>query len=162
MAPILVSGVFYLAFALLCMARPAVGRVVVGVFFWIMALGVHGYFIVANPQSYVDFAHSAYFPLYRDLAAPVVEFSPRGFGLLLLAFEVAVGTLILSRGRGVRLGLLAGIAFLLAITPLGSEELPNPILALAMASLLTRPFDQSLPDMLRQRLARPRQPRLPA
>ena len=152
MTPVIVAGVFYLAVVALCLARPHAGRLFVGVFFWVMALGVHGYFIIANPQSYVDFAHSAYLALYRDLAGPLVELSPRGFGLLCLVFELAVGTLILGKGRAVRFGLLAGIAFLLAITPLGKEELINPLLAAGLASLLSQRYPRSLPELLRARL----------
>lgn len=162
MTPIVLSALFYLALALLCLLRPNTGRLFVGIFFWIMALGVHGYFIVANPQSYVDFVHSAYFGIYRDLGNPIIEFSPRGFGLFMLVFEIAVGTLILSKERAVKLGLVAGITFLLAITPLGKEELINPILAAALAFLLTKNFAQSLPELLRDRLAHRHRPRVPA
>lgn len=162
MAPVIIAGVFYIAVAFYCLARPVDGRIFVGLFFWVMALGIHGYIILFNPQSYVDFAHSAHFGFYRDLASPVVEFSPRGFGLLCLIFEATVGALILSKGRPVKLGLLAGIVFLLAITPLGKEELVNPILALALATLLVRDFDESLADLLRQRTEHPRHPHAPA
>jgi chromate transport protein ChrA len=87
-----------------------------------------------------------------------VEFSPRGFGLLCLVFELVVGTLILSKGRAVKLGLLAGIVFLLGITPLKYTQ-ANPIMAAGLAYLLTRDFTQSLPDLLRDRLEQRQPPR---
>lgn len=161
MTPLVVTGSLYLAVALLCVLRPSAGRIFAGLFFWVMAVGVHGYFILANPQSYVDFAHDAYLGFYRDLASPVVEFSPRGFGLLCLVFELAVGTLILSKGRAVNLGLLAGIVFVLGITPLQYTQ-ANPIMAAGLAYLLTRDFTQSLPDLLRDRLEHRRSPRVSA
>lgn len=160
MAPF-ITGAFYLAVALLCLARPQTGRIVVGYFFWIMALGVHGYFILANPQSYVDFAHDAYVGFYRDLVSSVVEFSPRGFGLLCLVFELAVGTLILSKGQAVKVGLQAGIISLLGITPLKYTEV-NPILAAGLVYLLTKDFTQSLPARRRNSRDHRQPPRVPA
>ena len=159
MAPLVMTGIFYLALTALCLIRPNAGRVFVGAFFWVMALGVHGYFIIANPQSYVDFAHNAYLGFYRDLASPVVELSPRGFGVLMLGFEVAVGALILNKRRAVKLGLLAGIVFLLGITPLKYTQV-NPILAVGLAYLLTKDFRQSLPELLRDRLVHREPPRM--
>ncbi len=148
MGPLVVTGIFYLAVAILCIATPQAGRIFTAIFFWIMALGVHGYFILANPQSYVDFAHDAYLGFYRDVASPIVEFSPRGFGLLCLAFELAVGALILSKGRLVKIGLIAGIVFLLGITPLKYTQV-NPVLAAGMVYLLTKDFAASAIDVIR-------------
>ncbi|HEX7104185.1 MAG TPA: hypothetical protein VF201_16185 [Nitrolancea sp.] len=90
MAPF-ITGAFYLAVALLCLARPQTGCTVVGYFFWIIALGVHGYFILANPQSYVDFAHDAYVGFYRDLVRPAVEFSRRGLACFIWYLSLRSG-----------------------------------------------------------------------
>lgn len=51
-----------------------------------------------------------------------------------------VGLLILSHGRRVKLGLLGAIVFLLVITPLGVWTLPNPLMALGLARLLTKDY----------------------
>ncbi len=161
MIPLLVTGSFYLVVAAVCLARPRIGRVVVGIFFWIMALAVHGYFVLANPRSYVDFAHDAYLGFYSSLASPVVEFSPRGFGLVCLLFELVVGALILSKGRYVKVGLVAGIVFLLGITPLRYTQM-NPILAAGMAYLLTQNFTQSLLEPILGGPLHQRRPKAPA
>ncbi|MDP3966745.1 MAG: hypothetical protein Q8Q02_00570 [Nocardioides sp.] len=63
--------------------------------------------------------------------------------------------LILGRGRAVTWGLLAAIVFLLGITPLGLEELPNVVLAAGLAFLLTQDFPTDLWTMVR-RHRRPR------
>jgi hypothetical protein len=55
---------------------------------------------------------------------------------------------MLGKGRQAKWGLLGGIAFLLAITPLGVWTLGNPIMALALAYLLTKEYDRSLLQML--------------
>jgi hypothetical protein len=71
--------------------------------------------------------------------------------VLLVAFEVAVAVLVLSKGRQVRLGLLAAIAFQVGLAPLISwYELGNvPLVAWALL-LLARDYDHSLWDLVRR------------
>jgi hypothetical protein len=72
--------------------------------------------------------------------------------VLLVAFQVGVAMLVLSKGRQVRLGLLAAIAFMIGLVPLMSwYELGNvPLVALALL-LLGRDYDRSLIDMVHRR-----------
>ncbi len=63
--------------------------------------------------------------------------------------------MMLSKDKYVKWGLIGGILFLIAITPLGTWTLANPILAVALAYLLTKEYDRSFPDMLHL-TARPR------
>ena len=70
------------------------------------------------------------------------------FGLLAAAYEITIAFMILSKGQYVRWGLIGGIAFLIGITPLGVWTLANPIMALALALLLRKEYDRSLPEML--------------
>jgi hypothetical protein len=139
--PIIVTTIFYLAVMTLCVLRPNAGRIFIGAFFLIMAFGVHGYFIIANPQGYLNFADGFVVGFYRDAAVAVVEVSPVGFGILMLLFETIVGLLILSRGQYVKFGLIAGIVFLVGISPWGLVTMPNLILAGAMAFLLAKDFE---------------------
>jgi hypothetical protein len=143
MEPLIITIIFYLAVMFLCLARPNAGRIFIGLFFLVMAFGVHGYFIVANPQGYLDFANDFSLSIFRDLAVTIVEVSPIGFGVLMLVFETAVGLLILSKGRYVDVGLIAGIVFLVGIAPWGMITLPNLILALAMTYLVAQEFHVS-------------------
>lgn len=57
---------------------------------------------------------------------------------------------MLSKKNYVKIGLVGGIIFLLAITPLGIESLPNPVLALAL--LLRKEFNTAFPDIILPRL----------
>jgi hypothetical protein len=149
-------GVFVVVLTLAVLARPRPMRTVVGLFFVLMAVGVHGSTVLTDPSTYLTFANGALVPLYRDVAVAIVAVNPVAFGLAMLTFELAVAALILSHGRAVRLGLWAGVGFLLAITPLGVEELPNPILAVGLAVLATRDYPNSalseVRDALRRRL----------
>jgi hypothetical protein len=56
---------------------------------------------------------------------------------------------MLSKGRYVKWGLIGGICFLVTITPLGVWTIGNPIMALALAYLLTKEYRRSLLQMLR-------------
>lgn len=136
----LIWGVFALVVAAFCVTRPQAARVFVGLFFAVMGLGVHGAIIATDPHAYVDFAAGAPWGFYRDLALALTEPSPIAFGVFMLVFETVLAGLILGRGRSVTWGLIGAIAFLVAITPLGLEEAPNPILAAGLGYLLTQEF----------------------
>ena len=90
-------------------------------------------------------------PFYVWVFQNVLAFSPQGFGVLAAAGELAIGLLILSHGRTVKIGLALAVAFLLLITPLGIWTLPNPVMAACAAWLMTKDFPRSLPQMLRAR-----------
>lgn len=85
--PIIVSSVFALFVIALCLIKPNAGRIFLGLFFLLMALGVNGSFTLTNPQAYLDYAQGALIPLYRDLAVRVVGLNPLLFGLLLMSGE---------------------------------------------------------------------------
>lgn len=116
-----------------CFWRPRGMRVVIGVFFAIMGLGVHGAFIATNPESYLGFVGQAPFPLYARLAVAVVRgLTPVGFGVAMLLFEVALAVSMLGSGRRVRIALVLGAVFLVGISPLGIDVLPNAFLAVGL------------------------------
>jgi hypothetical protein len=136
----LIWGAFTLAVAAFCVLKPQAARIFIGLFFAAMGLGIHGAFIATNPHSYVDLAANAPWGIYRDIGRWLIEPNPLVFGIFMLTFETVTAALILGRGRYVRWGLLGAILFLVGITPLGLEELPNVILAASMAFLLTQDF----------------------
>jgi hypothetical protein len=149
-------GIFVVVLTLAIVARPRPMRIVVGIFFMLMAVGIHGSTVLTDPSSYLAFANGALVPLYRDVAVAIVQVNQVAFGLFMLGFELVIAFLILWRGRAVRLGLWAGVVFLLGITPLGVEELPNPILALGLAALATRDFPKSALSEVQEALRRRR------
>jgi hypothetical protein len=153
----LIWGAFTVGIAAFCFWRPQPTRIFVGLFFGVMGLGIHGTLIATNPQSYVDFAASAPWELYRESGTWLTEPIPLAFGIFMLTFETITAALILSRGHLVKWGLLAAIVFLVGITPLGLEEVPNLVLAAGMAFLFTQDFPTDVWTMLR----RHRRPRLP-
>jgi hypothetical protein len=146
----LIWGSFTVAVAAFCVWRPPAARIFVGFFFAAMGLGIHGGFIATNPHSYVDFAANAPWALYRDIGLWLTEPNPLVFGIFMLTFETVTAALILSQGRYVRWGVTGAILFLIGITPLGLEEVPNLVLAAGMAFLLTEEFPTDVVTMRRR------------
>jgi hypothetical protein len=146
----LIWGVFTVGLAAFCVWRPQRARIFVGLFFGVMGLGIHGALIATNPHRYVDFAANAPWAIYRDIGTWLTEPNPLAFGIFMLTFETITAALILSRGRLVKWGLLAAIVFLVGITPLGLEEVPNLVLAAGMTLLLTQDFPTDVWAILRR------------
>ena len=71
--PIIISSGFVLAVVLLCFFKPNAGRIFLGFFFLLMAIGVNGPFTFTNPQGFVEYASGALIPFYRDIALTVAN-----------------------------------------------------------------------------------------
>jgi hypothetical protein len=125
-------------------------------------LGVGGFFLamatynatITLPNaaaSYTDIANNLAWPGFDWLLLHLVVPAAVPLTVLLIAFEVSVAALVLSKRRRVRLGLLAAVAFMIGLAPLLSwYELANvPLVALALL-LLGRDYDRSLGDMVRR------------
>ena len=150
--PMLISSVFILGVVVLCLTKPNAGRIFLGIFFLVMAIGVNGSFIFTNPQAYVDYASEAMIPLYRDIALTVVELNPVIFGLLLMAFEIAMGLLLLYKHQSVKIGLIGTMVFLIGISPLSLLQIPWLGLLIGQAYLLTKDFNNSFLEIIQSRL----------
>lgn len=146
--PIIVSSVFVLAVVILCLSKPNAGRIFLGLFFLVMAIGVNGSFTFTNPQAYVEYASSALIPFYRDIALAIVELNPLLFGLLLMAFEIAMGLLLLHKQNSVRIGLIGTMAFLIGIAPLSMLQIPWLGLIIGEVYLLRKKFDVAFWDII--------------
>ena len=70
-------------------------------------------------ETYVDFAEKSYLPFVRDTWASLVVPNRWVFIPLLVVFEAAVGVLVMLGGRWTRLGLLAAVAFHVALLSFG-------------------------------------------
>ena len=157
LVPMIVSSVFVLFVVGLCFIKPNAGRIFLGIFFLVMALGVNGSFTFGNPQAYLDYAEGALIPFYRDLAVGVINlFTPVIFGLLLMTFEIAMGLLLLHKQKSVKIGLIGTIIFLIGIAPLSIVQLPWLGLIIGQVYLLRKEFDVAFIDLLRSKF-RPQQ-----
>jgi hypothetical protein len=137
--------IFCAAFLLFSLVRPNGARIFIGIFFIVMALGVNALLSFLAPEVFVSIGTGKpLIPFYAWLFENVVAVAPAVVGLVAAAGEIAVGLLILSPGRRVKLGLIGAIVFLLVITPLGVWTLPNPLMAAGLARLLTKEFPHAL------------------
>ena len=150
--PMVVSSVFILAVVILCLTKPNAGRIFLGLFFLVMAIGVNGSFTFTNPQAYIEYASGALIPIYRDIPLTIVELNPVLFGLTLMAFEIAMGLLLFHKGKSVKVGLIGTMCFLVIIAPLSVIQLPWLGLIIGQAYLLTKEFDTSFLEMIRSKL----------
>lgn len=148
--PLLVNTLFVLAVVILCLVKPNAGRIFLGFFFLVMALGVNGYFTFGNPQAYLDYAGGALIPFYRQLAISVVQINPMVFGILLMIFEISMGLLLLHKNRAVKIGLIGTMLFVAGIAPLSWMQLPWLGLLIAQGFLLTKEFEHSVLEKIFQ------------
>jgi hypothetical protein len=152
---VVVWSIFVLAVAVFCLLRPQAARLLVGGFFGLMGLVVHGLLVITNPEGYVRFAEQAPLLFYRQIGLFLTEPNPRAFGVVMLILEVTLAALILSRGRWAKVGILGAILFLVGISPLGFDLMPNLLLAAALVYLLTQDFPRDAFTMLRDRRGTP-------
>ena len=142
--PIIVSTLFVLAVVIFCLVKPNAGRIFLGFFFLVMALGVNGYFTFGNPQAYLDYAGGALIPIYRNLAVGIVQINPVAFGILLMIFEISMGLLLLHKNKKVKIGLIGTMLFVSGIAPLSWMQVPWLGLLIAQGFLLTKEFEHSV------------------
>lgn len=150
--PMIISSIFVLGVVALCLIKPNTGRIFLGFFFLIMALGVNGSFTFSNPEAYIEYASSALIPVYRVLALTIIEFNTLLFGLLLMVFEITMGLLLLQKGKAVKIGLVGTMAFIIGISPLSILQLPWLGLLVAQIYLLTKQFDTTFLETVQSKI----------
>jgi len=127
----------------------------------------HVYLGLFSPEIYRPFGSTALIPAYRGLWEHFVMPHITIFALLLAAFEIAVGCLLVSKGKWVKIGLAFSIAFNLFLIQMGLgfhstswlsdvlvNRLPN-LIFIALQIPLFRGWDErSVPAALRTRFSR--------
>jgi hypothetical protein len=128
------------------------GRLAFGGFYLAMATYNVTVTLPNAAQSYTNIADKLAWPGVDWLLLHLVVPAAVPLTVLLIAFEVGVAVLVLSKGQRVRLGLLAAVAFQVGLAPLMSwYELANvPLVAWALLLLLGRDYDRSLWDLVRR------------
>ena len=135
-----------------CLMRPNATRIFLGLFFMAMAIGINIVTVLVAPQSYVEMGKHALIPLYRRAFLNIIALNPALFVLPIAAYQIAIALLMLNKKKYVKMGLIGGVIFLVAIAPLGVEALPNLVLAGALGWLLRKEFDTTFWESVRARL----------
>lgn len=139
---------FVLVVMILCYVKPNIGRIFLGFFYLIMALGVNTVLAFTNPQSIVQMGEGSLIELYRLFFSNVVSLAPIPFILLVAIFEITMGLLILNKHRKVKLGLIGTTIFLCTITPFGFIQLPWLGIALIQLYLMRKDFDKTFIEII--------------
>jgi hypothetical protein len=118
-----------------------VGRVALFVLFAIAGALMHFIALMSGLEKtdfYVTFADTAHFDWVNDAWQAVFVPNQAMFVALLAVFELIVGVLIISGGRRTQVGLMAAIAFHLALWLFGGIQLAWTIVMLPFLVLLLR------------------------
>lgn len=118
-----------------------VGRVALFILFAIAGGLMHFIALLSGLEStdfYVEFADTAHFTWVTDAWQAVFVPNQELFVALLAVFELAVGALIISGGRRTQAGLIAAIAFHLALWLFGGIQLAWTLVMLPFMLLLLR------------------------
>jgi hypothetical protein len=140
---------FVLLVFLFCLIKPNAARIFLGFFFLAMAIGINIVTVLVAPQSYIEMGKNALIPFYRWVFLNIISLNPVLFVLPIAAYQITIALLMLNKKKYVKIGLLGGIIFLVGITPLGIESLPNLVLAGALGWLFRREFNTTFLESLR-------------
>ncbi len=135
---------FVLIVMVLCVVKPNAGRIFLGIFYLIMAIGVNMVNAFTDTEPTIQMGESSLLGFYRTIFTEIVSKAPVVFILLVALFELSMGLLILSSHQKVKLGLIGTTIFLILITPFGYVQLPWLGIAAIQLFLLRKDFDKSL------------------
>jgi hypothetical protein len=134
---------FVLIVIILCIIKPNIGRIFLGIFYIIMAIGVNLVNVITDPQSTVQMGEASLVAFYRTIFSEIVAKAPEFFIMVIVLFEVTMGLLILNKHKKVKIGLTGASIFLILITPFGYIQLPWLGIAVIQFYLLTKDFDKT-------------------
>lgn len=126
---------------------------------------IHVECALSRPGIYARFADATLFPLMGRVWTALVMPHISTFALLLAAFELTVGILLLSNGRAVKIALTSSLLFNLFLVQLGLgypaapgslqdfelNRLSNVLFILVQMPLFWARFDKSLATLIRSR-----------
>ncbi|MGE5457903.1 MAG: hypothetical protein ACM3RX_06075 [Methanococcaceae archaeon] len=134
---------FVLIVIILCVLKPNAGRIFLGIFYLIMALGINVVNAIADPSTTVQMGEASLLEFYRVIFTNIVSKAPALFILLIAGFQIMMGLLILSKQKRVKLGLIGTSVFLILITPFGYIQIPWLGIAAVQVYLSSKDFDKS-------------------
>lgn len=138
-------------YMLFCIYKPRPARILVGLFYILMGLGVNLTLVWRFPEAFVMIGAEPLLEIYRPIFETLIPQAPALWGLAIALFETAMGLMILSKGIPARLGLIGYTVFCVAIMPLNWMSLPACCLVVGHLHILrSRGFDRSLSELIRR------------
>lgn len=139
---------FVLIVILLCILKPNIGRIFLGIFYLIMAIGINLVNAITNPLSTVQMGEASLLKFYRVIFSEIVSRAPEFFIIVIALFEIIMGLLILNKHKKVKLGLIGTSIFLILITPFGYIQIPWLGIAAIQLYLLRKDFDKTFIEII--------------
>ena len=139
---------FVLIVIILCIVKPNIGRIFLGIFYLIMAIGINIVNAITNPQSTVQMGEASLLDFYKTIFSDIVAKAPVFFILLIALFQMTMGLLILNKHKNVKLGLIGTTIFLILITPFGYIQIPWLGIAAIQLYLLRMDFDKTFIEII--------------
>jgi hypothetical protein len=110
---------------------------------------------IANPEFYRTFAELTFFAFYRRLILDVAIPNAYLITALGVSFELAVGVLTLSKGKGARWRLIGTGAWVVFICPaMGWYTIWSPVFLIIPALLMRHDYNQTLLDLILRRTSK--------
>jgi len=133
--PYVITNAIAFLLIFICYKWPKVGKVAWGIIF--MLAGIFNIYTgISNPQSYVDFGQSAV-GLYQKFIYGVFSSYTSLIVSLIALGQILVGIFLFMKRTPFLLGILGGIIFLVAISPLGvGSAFPSTLLMSISLALL--------------------------
>jgi hypothetical protein len=133
--PYAITHAFSFALIFICYKWPKIGKVVWGIIF-ILAGIFNMYLGNSNPQKYVEYGQHAVGLYQKFIYGPFGSYASLFVSLIALG-QILVGIFLLMKRTLFLLGILGGIIFLIAISPLGiGSAFPAPLLMVLSLVLL--------------------------
>lgn len=139
---------FVLFVIILGILKPNIGRIFLGIFYLVMAIGINIPNAITNPQSTVQMGEASLLGFYRILFSEVVSKAPVLFILAIAIFQITMGLLILNKHKYVKYGLTGASVFLILITPFGYIQIPWLGIAAIQLYLLTKDFNETFIEII--------------
>lgn len=145
---------FVLIVIILCVLKPNIGRIFLGIFYLIMAIGINMFNAITDPHSTVQMGEASLLDFYKTIFSEVIAKAPVLYILLIALFQITMGLLILNKHRNVKLGLIGTTIFLILITPFGYIQIPWLGIAAVQLYLLRKDFDKTLIEIITDSIRR--------
>lgn len=145
---------FVLIVIILCVLKPNIGRIFLGIFYLIMAIGINMVNAITDPHSTVQMGEASLLDFYKTIFSEVIAKAPVLYILLIALFQITMGLLILNKHRNVKLGLIGTTIFLILITPFGYIQIPWLGIAAVQLYLLRKDFDKTLIEIITNSIRR--------
>ncbi len=133
---------------------------------YLLGWAIHVYLGLWSPEAYNSFGYTAMFPAIQSIWFNVIIPNIHIFALLLAVIEIIIGSLLIYKGKWVKVGLAFSMLFNLFLVVLGlgsttedafsdfaMNRLPNLVFMAGQIPLLWVHFDRSIPEVIREKLS---------